>query len=335
MNLSMRNKNQKGDEEEGEGEGEEKKDEEENDEEDGGDSEYGSEDDAEEFVAVPFKYSPDTRKFAVSLYKLSKDDLSGLSDIVVFTMKNKDKSAFITDYIKDYFKVIDIQKFKKLINQIPKSNDLEAHDRRKKLLGKVLDSKGDHDDIFGLLNNTGDPTGKIDIDKFNMLTKRLGIHLTQHKTHELFADLKGGDKKAAPNAGTLVSLNKDEFKKSLDLLKQKQLGSAMAHLGITKGELLTYLAFLLLMLLLLFSFIFVGIKAFAVGGAFSAVINSVLPAVGATGMGSGEDKKKKIDTTKIKEAYHEIAAMYQKAVKEVDHDVAAAKKEVKAVVAKV
>jgi len=45
------------------------------------------------------------------------------------------------------------------------------------------------------------------------------------------------------------------------------------------------LIFLSVVLLLLFAFIFVGIEAFALGGSFGAIINSLIPI--ASGAGAG------------------------------------------------
>jgi len=59
------------------------------------------------------------------------------------------------------------------------------------------------------------------------------------------------------------------------------------------------------LLLIVFMFIFFGIKAFTVGGSFSAVINSLLPALAGVSMG-GKDKKIDSDSdTKIVKAVEE------------------------------
>ena len=52
---------------------------------------------------------------------------------------------------------------------------------------------------------------------------------------------------------------------------------SLEALGISTGILTFGLVSLALILMLLISFIFVGIQAFALGGAMGAVINSLLP----------------------------------------------------------
>ena len=56
----------------------------------------------------------------------------------------------------------------------------------------------------------------------------------------------------------------------------EKLGISPALLGIALGT-------LALVLILLFVFIFLGIKAFAIGGTFGAVINSFIPMAAAGG----------------------------------------------------
>lgn len=52
---------------------------------------------------------------------------------------------------------------------------------------------------------------------------------------------------------------------------------ALEFLGISPGLLTLSLIFLSTILILIFTFIFLGIQAFALGGTFGAVINSLLP----------------------------------------------------------
>ena len=51
----------------------------------------------------------------------------------------------------------------------------------------------------------------------------------------------------------------------------------LEYLGITKEILFGILIWLVTLLLILFAFIFVGIAAFAIGGTFGSIINSLFP----------------------------------------------------------
>ena len=75
-----------------------------------------------------------------------------------------------------------------------------------------------------------------------------------------------------------MELGVEEFGKAMLRIKEKQLFAALNSLGITPEILYATLVYLLFILLIIFSFIFLGIQAFAIGGGFSAVINSILPA---------------------------------------------------------
>ena len=52
---------------------------------------------------------------------------------------------------------------------------------------------------------------------------------------------------------------------------------SLEMLGISKGLLTLAIINLSILLVLLFAFIFVGIEAFALGGAMGSIINSILP----------------------------------------------------------
>ena len=58
---------------------------------------------------------------------------------------------------------------------------------------------------------------------------------------------------------------------------------SLEKLGISPGLLAIALGTLALILILLFIFIFLGIKAFAIGGTFGAIINSIIPMAAASG----------------------------------------------------
>ena len=55
-------------------------------------------------------------------------------------------------------------------------------------------------------------------------------------------------------------------------------------MGLTKGDLIHLLIVAGIFLLMLFAFIFVGVSAFSTADGFSAVINSILPAIAGLSM---------------------------------------------------
>jgi len=86
---------------------------------------------------------------------------------------------------------------------------------------------------------------------------------------------------------------------------------ALAILGITPGILYATFAYLLFILLILIAFIFVGINAFSVGGSFSAVINSLLPALGATSISGKDETQHKTKPEHVEKACKESLNVIQ------------------------
>jgi len=160
-----------------------------------------------------------------------------------------------------------------------------AMDMIKSLFAKLKSGGNFEQDLFTFVDMLTGNHGGITPDAFVTLANRLGIPLTLHRVQEIYADIKG----AAVEAGEL-KLDAGEFQKALMYLKNQQLEKAMTFLGITPAMLYATLAYLLFLLAIIFAFIFLGIQAFTVGGSFSAVINSLMPAMGALSVG-GDDKK--------------------------------------------
>ena len=72
---------------------------------------------------------------------------------------------------------------------------------------------------------------------------------------------------------------------------EKSSSSALELLGLSTTQLILIFVSLLVILILLFVFIFLGINAFAIGGTFGSIINSLLP----VGAGLTVGKKKDVD----------------------------------------
>jgi len=186
--------------------------------------------------------------------------------------------------INELTKKVDIQNFKNLIKIPPKNTNSQAVEDVKTVFKKIKGNQTRPTDLFKICDHLGGKTGSIAQNDFGTLARRLGIPLTEHRVQEIFAGIKG-----AAISIENMELDEEEFVKALGYLKEKQLIQALQMLGVTPQILYATLAYLLFLLMILIAFIFMGIKAFTVGGTFSAVINSLLPALGATSI-SGKDK---------------------------------------------
>lgn len=72
-------------------------------------------------------------------------------------------------------------------------------------------------------------------------------------------------------------------------------------LGISPALLTIALIYIGIILILFFCFIFLGIKAFALGGTFGSVVNSLMPmAAGAGADGGSKDKESATNDDKVK-----------------------------------
>jgi hypothetical protein len=60
-------------------------------------------------------------------------------------------------------------------------------------------------------------------------------------------------------------------------VQKKRSNDAMYALGLSTQQLIMLFIFLLFILVLLFAFIFLGISAFAMGGTFGSIVNSLMP----------------------------------------------------------
>ena len=141
------------------------------------------------------------------------------------------------------------------------------------IFNKVKQGAALSKDLFHVLDQEGDQSGTISEKEFQTLTNRLGFKLSQHRITEIFAKVKGNKSK-----GVLEDqLNEKEFEEALKYLETRNLDQALQLLGITPERLTGILIRLVLLLILIFAFIFSGIKAFALGSTFGAIVNSLFP----------------------------------------------------------
>jgi len=180
------------------------------------------------------------------------------------------------------------------------------NDYMKALFNRLKEDQGTVKDLFKLMDLVGDGNGSVDFEEFTLLSRRLGRPLNKHRVKEVFSEIKSGENM---DETSLLELDENEFSRSLEVLKEKQVYQAMSVLGVTPEILYSYLAFLMILLMILLCFIFLGIKTFAIGGAFSAVINSMLPAIGALTVGSNDNTKGKVNQKEVEKACKRSVAL--------------------------
>ena len=68
---------------------------------------------------------------------------------------------------------------------------------------------------------------------------------------------------------------------------------------------------MILLIVLLFTFIFIGIKAFSIPGTFGSIINSIIPMAGGSGLARGFKKNERLllDPAKVKQIVTETMAL--------------------------
>jgi hypothetical protein len=117
-----------------------------------------------------------------------------------------------------------------------------------------------------------------------------------------------------------------EFEEAMTYVQGKKSGDALNLLGLSTNQLILLFIGLVIILLLLFTFIFLGISAFALGGTFGSIINSLMPMsklprflyLTKIGAGAALGKKKPIDmrqkewVAKIEKVVEEVTSIIGK-----------------------
>lgn len=170
-------------------------------------------------------------------------------------------------------------------NSINKS--FKNPDAFKVIMQKISDGSAGPKDLFKVVDQAGDGNGSISKTEFNLLATRLGTKMTDHRINEIFAKIKGKGAKSEK-----FELNEREFQKAMNYLQEKNILQTMQLMGITSEMLTAIFIALVILLILILTFIFVGIQSFAIGGTFGAVINSIFPVVGGVGLGKQSDNPK-------------------------------------------
>lgn len=88
-----------------------------------------------------------------------------------------------------------------------------------------------------------------------------------------------------------ITLNEEEFEIAFNYINEMKTSISLDKLKISPDLLAFELGLLIIILILLFSFIFLGIRAFSVGGTFGSIINSIIPMVAAVGAAGSQENK--------------------------------------------
>eukprot|EP00927_Polykrikos_kofoidii_P035482 TRINITY_DN30034_c0_g1_i1.p1 TRINITY_DN30034_c0_g1~~TRINITY_DN30034_c0_g1_i1.p1 ORF type:complete len:1886 (-),score=297.45 TRINITY_DN30034_c0_g1_i1:299-5752(-) len=175
--------------------------------------------------------------------------------------------------------------------------------RARQIYGEVLKNQGSVDHLFELTDL--DKNGKVSLDEFTILMKRLGFNLNKHRLQELVS--KGiGDRKTKGrdlDVSDLESMTLAEFQTALGYLEERVKSSTNELLGNSWVLLMFMLFYLTGLLSMICVFIGLGMSGFRAGGTFNAVINSVLTLCAGLGIAvkSPGDKTKADSTEAVEE----------------------------------
>jgi len=145
---------------------------------------------------------------------------------------------------------------------------------------KVDLSSLDPGKVFDMFDK--DHSGFIDYNEFTDLIKYMNVNVTPPRALKIFSEAASADGRC----------DKVAFEKALAALNELVTEKVLADMGLSVGKLVAIFVALVLLLLGLFAFIFLGIAAFKTGNTFGTVINSILPCAAAAGLSTkkGVDK---------------------------------------------
>ena len=126
-------------------------------------------------------------------------------------------------------------------------------------------------ELFKIIDT--DKSGKINMQEYKLLTNRLGMSLSDHRIKEIFTSVK----MQTGSSAQIYELDDNEFNLSIQYLQTKSVLLALESLGITSEILTIILIWLIILLVIIMAFIFVGVEAFAIGGTFGAIVNAMFP----------------------------------------------------------
>jgi hypothetical protein len=201
------------------------------------------------------------KKLTMAFYRLYNNNLDGLMDVIEYSTKSRDQAQNISEFIKESVKLVDMVSLKQMASAIPKFHNNADFEFVKQFFAKTKDKHAEPKDLFRLLDRAGDSNGSVSVDEFAVLAKRLEIPLSDNRIREIFTHIKG--EAIANESSSSLDLDNDEFVDATEYLKKKQIYHAQRIIGVTSEALYPMLIYLLFLRLLIFSLIFVDIKAFA------------------------------------------------------------------------
>jgi len=139
--------------------------------------------------------------------------------------------------------------------------------------------------IFDMFDADG--SGSVDFSEFQETLKYMNIDISPHKAMKIFSEVANAE----------GVCDREAFQKALDALHQQIADKVLSDMGFAVSNLAKIFIGLVILLLGLFAFIFMGISAFESGNAFGSVVNSAFPCGAAAGTGSqSDDDSSSIDT---------------------------------------
>ena len=135
---------------------------------------------------------------------------------------------------------------------------------------------------YTIFKNYAGEDEELDLEDFENLLASLEVNMIPEKRKALFVQVDvSGD----------GIVNYQEFEQAWVLLQDQIVEEQMQESGMTKSKIMVLFTYAITLLLLVFMFIFVGVAAFVKGGAFGAVVNSMMTAGAGGAMNSGEDEE--------------------------------------------
>jgi hypothetical protein len=124
-------------------------------------------------------------------------------------------------------------------------------------------------------------SGGLEYNEFVELLKHLNLPITANRALRIFSESEQGD-------GTL---GPDGFEDAMVSLEQSVTTNVVNLMGYSFHTLVFWFVSSVALLVLLFSFIFLGVSAFSTGSAFEAVVNSVITIAVALAVDGGNDQE--------------------------------------------
>jgi hypothetical protein len=141
-----------------------------------------------------------------------------------------------------------------------------------------------------------DKNGTLEFREFWDLVKFLNVDLTHHKAMEIFAR----------TSDAFGRVDKQGFESAMEHLGENISGRTMDFLGISTGNLARFFILLIVLVIMLLYFVFLGIAAFQGSGVYQSVINSFVPLAAVFGVGSTQSQNSAQITSELKETVKKV-----------------------------